>query len=116
MLSRESCRQRVVDACAAALGFAVDGDGDADAGAAYGDPALRIAGRHGAGEASAIFGIVDAFGAVRAKVDYLMTLLAQPAGELILEDVASVIGGEGNAHGPYLASNRSVRHRPPACA
>ena len=42
--------------------------------------------------------IIDAFGAVGAEVDDLVALLGEPAGELVLEVVAGMVGGEGDAH------------------
>ena len=42
--------------------------------------------------------IIDAFGTVRAEVVHLVALLAQPVGELVLEDVSGMVGGEGDAH------------------
>ena len=50
VLAGQLGRKRLVDARAAAAGVAVDGDRDADAGAANGDPALGLARRDGVGE------------------------------------------------------------------
>jgi hypothetical protein len=44
-----------------------------------------------------------------------VTLLAQPADEFILELVTGMVGGEGDAHGAYLACNFRPRHRRRAC-
>ncbi len=99
MLAGQLGRQRIVDAGAAASRLAVDGDGNADARAAHGDSALGLTGCDRAGELRAIFGIIDAFGAVGAEVGHVMTLLAKPRGKLVLEQVSGMVGGEGDAHG-----------------
>jgi hypothetical protein len=40
-----------------------------------------------------------------------MTLVAQPTNEFVLEQVTGMIGGEGDAHARFLASNFAARHR-----
>jgi hypothetical protein len=40
-----------------------------------------------------------------------MTMLTQPVGELVLEQITGMIGSEGDAHAAYLASNIAARHR-----
>ena len=67
--------QALGDERATASGVAVDGDGDADARAAHRDSALGLAGGNGARELGPEQGIIDAFGAVGAKVEDGMALL-----------------------------------------
>jgi hypothetical protein len=39
-----------------------------------------------------------------------MARLAKPADELVLQQIAGMVGGEGDAHEPYLACNAAARH------
>ena len=99
LCSRASCgRERLADPRAAALRLAINRDRNADAGAADSDPALCLAGRDRLCQLAAESGIVDAFGPVGAKIAHLVTLLGEPPDELVLEEVAGMIGGEGDAH------------------
>ena len=61
--------------------------------------ALGLAAGDRASQAGAIFGIIDALRAIGPEVGHLMPLVAEPAGELVLEQIAGMVGGEGNAHG-----------------
>ena len=62
-------------------------------------PRSASAGGERLGELAAVIGIIDAFGAVGAEVGDLVALLAEPGGELVLEHVSGMVGGEGDAHG-----------------
>ena len=59
---------------------------------------------------SAELRIIDAFGTIGAKVAHVMSLLAEPMGELVLQEIAGMIGGEGDAHPGTLACHEAARH------
>ena len=99
MLTGELGREGIVDTRAAAFRFAIDGYRNADSGTADGDPPVGITRCNRRGEASAISRIIDAFRPVCTEVGYFMALLAQPADELVFEQITSMVGGQGNAHG-----------------
>ena len=98
MLARELGGEGIVHARASALGVAVHRDGNADPRAADGDSALGFPGGHRLCERGTEFRIIDAFRPVRAEVADLVTLLSQPADDLILEEVTGMVGGESDAH------------------
>jgi hypothetical protein len=98
MFAGELRRQRIVDASTAASRLAVHGDRNPDAGAAHRDSPVRGSPGDGFGELTAELRIIDALGAVRSKVLDIVALLAQPSDELVLEGVAGMVGGEGDAH------------------
>jgi hypothetical protein len=99
MLTGKLGREGIVDAGAAARGFAINGDRNPDSGPAHGDSAFGIPGGYGPGEARAKLGIINAFGPIGAKVGYVMAALAEPANEFVFERVAGMVGGESDAHG-----------------
>jgi hypothetical protein len=98
MLASKLSRERLTDASAAALRLAIDGDGDSDPGAANGDAPIRLARRHRFGDLLTEHRIINAFGPVGAEITHLVTLLGEPPDELVLEKVAGMVGGEGDAH------------------
>ena len=100
MLSGKLRRNRIVDARAAALGLPIDGNRNADPGAAHGDPSLRLSCSDSLGQPATVFGIVHALRAIGPKVGHLVPLSLQPADELVLEQISGVISGEGDAHDP----------------
>ena len=62
-------------------------------------------------------GIIDAVGAVGAKVDDLVAGLGQPGGDFCLHGEAGMVGGKGDFHGPSAraaAGDSPPRLRPPA--
>ena len=92
-------RKRIVDARAAALGFTVDRDRNPDPRAADGHPAFGVARCDRLGELASKLRIIDTFRTVCPEVRDVVTLLAQPACKLVLEGVAGMVGGEGDAQG-----------------
>ena len=110
MLPGERCRKRLGDLGAAAGGVAVGGDGDADARTADADPAFGPAVCQRFGEQRSVTRVIDAFMAVGAEVEQLVTLLGEPGRQLVLEVDAGMVGGEDYAHGAFLASKRPRRH------
>jgi len=50
--------------------------------------------------------IIDALVAMGTKVEDVVTLLAKPGREFVLEVDAGMIGGEDNAHGHHLVDAR----------
>ena len=92
--------ERIVDAGAAAFEIAVDGDRNADARAAYSDPALGFAEPDDRTELRALGRVIDAVGTVGAEVGHLMTLLAQPTHKLVLQGVTGMVGGKSDVHAP----------------
>jgi hypothetical protein len=99
MVPGELCRERIVDARAAASGLTIDGDRNANARAAYRNSALGVPGCDGARKSGSIFRIIHAFGSVGAKIAHLVTLIPKPRGKLVLEDITSMVGGKSDAHG-----------------
>ena len=67
-------------------------------GAANADPALGPAVGQRFGHQRAELRIIDAFMAMGAEVEHLVTLLGEPARELVLEVDAGMVGGEYDAH------------------
>ena len=98
MLAGKLSRKWIVDAGAAAFGFTIDGNRNADPRSADSNAALGLTNGDGASKPSAIFRVIHAFRRVRSKIADLMPLLGKPAGQLVLEEVTGMIGGESNAH------------------
>jgi hypothetical protein len=98
MLAGKLGRKWIVDAGAAAFGFTIDGNGNADPRSADSNAALGLTNGDGAGKPSAIFRVIHAFRRIRSKIAHLMPLLGKPAGQLVLEEVSGMIGGKSNAH------------------
>src|SRR5690348_16817926 len=90
MLAGELGRERIADPSAAALRVAVHRDRDSDAGAAYGDATLGLAGCDRSRQPRAILRIIDALRPVGPEVRHLVALLTEPARELIFEEVPGV--------------------------
>src|SRR5689334_11330683 len=111
MLPCELGGERVVDPRAAALGFAIYGDRNANSRTANRDAALSLSGGDGLGDLATEQRIVDAFRSISAEVGDLVTLLAKPAHELVLKQVTGMISGKGDTHDQFLAANRARRHR-----
>jgi hypothetical protein len=99
MLARQPRRKRLVDPRAAARRVAVDGDGDAEAGAAYGDPALSAAAWNLLSQLRAILRIVHALRTVGAEVSNFVAGFPQPAREFVFQLIPGMVGGKGDAHG-----------------
>ena len=99
VFARERGRQGIADTSAATFEIAVDGNRDPDAAAADCDPALGFAESNIGPEFRAKFRIIDALGTICSKIGYIVTLFAQPLRKLVFEDVASMVGGKGDAHG-----------------
>jgi hypothetical protein len=95
---------------AAAGGVAIGGDRNADSRPANGDSAISSPIGERFGEHGSIAGIIDAFGTVGSKILDLVTLLDQPARELVLQDVSGMVSGKGNAHAGFLARKFTTRH------
>ncbi len=62
-------------------------------------PALSFTRCDRIGHSRAIFGIIDALRTVGPEVGDVVSLLREPSGKLILQEVTSMIGGESDAHG-----------------
>ena len=112
VLAGEAGGQRIANPRAAAGRFAIDGNRDADPGPADCNSALRLSRSYGAGETGAELRIIDALRAVGAEVDDLLASLSQPLGEFVLEEVAGMIGGEGDFHG-FVSLAPAPRPRQP---
>src|SRR5579884_1342387 len=98
MLAGKLRREWIVDPRAAALEVAVDRDRYADARAAYCNAAIGLAEGDVGPELRPIFRIIDRVGAIGSKVGDLVAQLTKPADELVLEQIAGVVGGESDAH------------------
>ena len=98
VLTGEPRRQRLGDLGAAAGGVAVGRDRDSDARPAHRDSAFGASISQRLGEHRPIAWIIDAFVAVGAEVEYLMAVLAKPAGNQVLEVDSGMVGGKCDAH------------------
>lgn len=99
VLAGELRREGIVDPGAAAVRIAVHRNGDAYARTANGDSALCFVLGDEGRKLRSEFRIIDTFRTIGAKIRHFMTLLAQPLGEFVLQPIAGMIGGKGNAHG-----------------
>src|SRR5580693_2740358 len=80
-------------------GDLISADLGADAAAAYGDAALHLAGRNGAGERNDEIGIIVAWDeAVRAEVDDFMPGRLETAKQIFFQTESAVIGCDSYAH------------------
>jgi hypothetical protein len=111
MFAGQGGGERIVYAGAAASRVAVDGDRDTDARAADDDTLLGTARAYDARKLQSEFRVIDAFGTVGSEILDLVSLVDQPARELVLQNVSGMVSGKGNAHAGFLARKFTTRHR-----
>lgn len=98
VLASKHGRQRLRYLRAPARRVAVGGNRDSDSRSTDRNAALGPTFRQSRSEERAESRIIDAFMAVSSEVGDLVALLGEPAGELVLEIYAGMVGGDYDVH------------------
>ena len=109
MLHALRSRVRVVTQTGAHTRQLVGGDRRADAAATHDDAALGAAVDDSVAHRGREVGVVHRFGRRRAEVDDVVAGLAQPAGQMLLQLEASVVGGNRNAHRKVTCARKHLQ-------